>query len=329
MVWLAASASVASLVEARILNYEKDPDLEKAMYYDSEQNGARRDIADRALAEKHYLAYLSRATDKAHRARVYVQLGVLYATNWHAEKGEEPDYPKARQYMRKALAELPNGISREMVRARSFLITPDQSAPERLDIRIDNYKWFSAFDDQAIRANWLHRRPPPTKEQLADLPPGFNMPTEPTPRQLSIFKRNLENFRQAEDTNLIGDALRTKTPLKSLRRIVDELPGTKAAELAQAKLDGLTHDTADRALDEQIDALNVVPVTDVAPPPDAAGPEPSADLTASAELPAPASHDDPTHRAEDRHSQPLILAGIGGAVGIAVVAMLVGRRRRV
>ena len=92
---LIAPLLLAAVAGAGFRNYEKDPDLEAAFAFDSELNGGDRKIADRAKAEEHYLRFLSRSRDSAQRARTYVQLGVLYATNYHREKGEEPDFAKS------------------------------------------------------------------------------------------------------------------------------------------------------------------------------------------------------------------------------------------
>jgi len=126
---------------ARLVNYEDDPDLKAAMQYDSEYNGGDRDLASQSLAEQHYLRYLQRCREPSQRAKVYVQLGVLFATNWHGDKGEQPDYEKSVEYMKKALEEEPERVGSETIRARCFLLTPLHTRQEAMELRCQNYEW--------------------------------------------------------------------------------------------------------------------------------------------------------------------------------------------
>ena len=139
-----------------ILNRDNDPDLAKALAFDSECNEGAKHVPDaQSLAEKHYLAYLGRATDSALRARVYVQLGVLFATNYHPEFGEKPDYAKSVAFMNKALAEEPKRIGWATVRARLFRVTPSQSRDEQHRLRAANLEWLRSIDGRTLRERWL------------------------------------------------------------------------------------------------------------------------------------------------------------------------------
>src|SRR6056297_3105765 len=81
--------SVAALSESLIVNYDNNPDLQKAMEYDLSMNKKRFikpdgtvdqrlydsyvENADQKLAEKYYLKYLKDINEPFQRARVYAK----------------------------------------------------------------------------------------------------------------------------------------------------------------------------------------------------------------------------------------------------------------
>jgi hypothetical protein len=109
-----------TLCLAALINYEKNPDLEQAMKYDAEYNGANLAISSQSKAEEYYLKYLETCKESSQRAKVYCQLGVLFATNFDKNKGEKPDYGKSVNYMKEALLEEPTRIGTETIRQDAF-----------------------------------------------------------------------------------------------------------------------------------------------------------------------------------------------------------------
>lgn len=202
-------------------NYEHDPDLALAMRYDLEQNGGNQDVASQAVAEQFYLAYLAHATDSFQRARVYTQLGVLFSTNWRAEKGEHPDYAKAEQYFAKALKEEPVRVGRATLRARTSSITPRMSREERVRRHIEVCRWLiSNRDEKHLREVWL-------------MPQGARGPTQGEIKSMSGLIADVED---AEIHNMVYEALGTSDPKGFLELIVRELPGSPAEQVAREKM---------------------------------------------------------------------------------------------
>jgi len=116
-------------------------------------------------------------------------LGVLFNTNYHREFGERPDFPKARDYFAKALAEEPERIGYETIRARAGRgPAPDLPRAECFERRLENYQWLTSLDERAIRTHWLPRR----KGQ-----------TEPTDDDLHSFMDFLRHVISAETDNLV------------------------------------------------------------------------------------------------------------------------------
>ena len=143
-----------------IVNYYNDPDLAKAMEFDMELNGGDREKADRGQAEHYYLRYLENAKESFQQARVYCQLGALYATAYNPQKGEKDDDRKALDYYRKALAIEPNRIDVCMIRARSMVA--DLGYPfgfEKLKARMELYQWLGGLNEQKLKERWLPLSP--------------------------------------------------------------------------------------------------------------------------------------------------------------------------
>jgi tetratricopeptide (TPR) repeat protein len=142
-------------------NYDNHPDLAKAMKYDSEKNGGDRKKADRRKAEYHYLRYLEDAKDSFQRAKVYCQLGSMYAVSFNREKGEKRNYAKARKYYRKVLELEPERIDACIIEARSMLVAFDNPYGfEQLKARLALYKWLSGINEKKLKEKWLPMRPP-------------------------------------------------------------------------------------------------------------------------------------------------------------------------
>jgi hypothetical protein len=199
-----------------IVNFENDADLGAALRFDSETNGGNRQISDQAMAEKSYLAYLERARDPDQRTRVYVQLGVLFSTNWHKEAGEKPDYEKARRYFQNALRAAPDRIGIPMIRARLGMATPLQKPEVRLTIRLETYKWLSSVDEQQLRNHWLKSHPTeiPNEDQIKST--------------LGIVK----NVILAENDNIFDEAKKSGNRSEALQRIIATIPNTDLAKSA-------------------------------------------------------------------------------------------------
>ncbi len=191
-----------------IENYKNDPALKRALYYDSEQNGGDRKISNQKLAEKYYLEYLTKEENPFIRTQVYTQLGVLFNTNWHAEKGEKPDYKKARGYFKLALEAEPTRIGVSTIRARLGSLTPDLTPEERLLIRISIYKWILEKENKPFNKNNYIKT-------------NVNL------------KKYLNDIKKAENTNIINEANLSSDKFKSFQLIHAEIPNTIPAEFAK------------------------------------------------------------------------------------------------
>ncbi len=216
---------------ARLINYENDPDLEIAMEYDSEYNGGDHANASQPLAEEYYLKYLEKCTESSQRAKVYCQLGVLYATNWHAEYGEKPDYEKCVMYMKKALEEEPVRIGKETNRARSFLVTPLASREERMNLRMEYYDWILKTK------NIIDSADPSSEIWLPDIP---GQPISDL--TLTSFLDLFEGVSIAAAGNLVECASSFSDPIdqiQNLQKIIDRFPNTEAATEAASRLSEL------------------------------------------------------------------------------------------
>lgn len=183
--------SIGMSAAGQIANYDGDPDLATAISHDLELNGGEYAMASQQLAAKHYLLYLERAQDPDQRARVYVQLGALFSTNWIHDAGEQPDYEKARRYFEEALRLAPDKVGAPMIRARLARATPLQNTEERIAIRLAALDWISTLDEARIRAQWLPLRPG----------------EPPTDLQIRQFQRLLENVVSAETENILAGSM--------------------------------------------------------------------------------------------------------------------------
>jgi tetratricopeptide (TPR) repeat protein len=136
-------------------NYSKNELLAKAMEYDSEMNGGNHEKADRALAEKYYLEYLKDVNESFQKARVYNQLGAMFATAINKQKGEKPDYEKARFYFQKVLEFEPNRIDWPTLRARTMLSSLNETDVGKLKADMDIYQLVLNLNEQKLKVLWL------------------------------------------------------------------------------------------------------------------------------------------------------------------------------
>jgi hypothetical protein len=148
-------------------------------------------------------------------------LGVLFSTNVQRERGEQTDYAKAVEYFRQALKEEPERVDYATIRARVGQVTPLLSRSERVDQRLQHYSWLQGLDADRLRRLWLPMRP------------GEAEPNEQTLRSLV---RLVDNVKQAEITNIVGDAAQLPEPVAALNRIIAAYPHTPLAEAAREEL---------------------------------------------------------------------------------------------
>jgi len=207
---------------AWLTHYGYDSDLAAALVYDSEMNGGDLDRADRSKAESHYLAYLERVTDSALKARIYAQLGALYAVAINPRRGEKPDLDKAKYYFRKVLELEPERLDRATVVARTQLASMSEPGEERLGAWMDFYEWTESVGEQNLKDRWLPSRP------------GVPVPSE---RELTGLLVLWRGVRGGAETNMVAEAKDIMpVPEEALRRIIRAFPGTHAETLAKEAL---------------------------------------------------------------------------------------------
>jgi hypothetical protein len=227
-----------STLQAKIINFDNDPDLTQAIYYDLERNGGISKQADRELAEKFYLSYLKREDiNSSQRARIYSQLGVLYTTASNLEKGEKADYKKAKSYFEKCLKIEPERIGYETLRARSMLpAVSNISGMERLKERVEFYEYLTTIDESQIRNNWLpipehkfEKEDDPVIEQMrAALMKDREAYFEKDVKRLLNLVRQLKYSHVYNATNC--DARSMKIPEEGWAYILDHLIETDIVE---------------------------------------------------------------------------------------------------
>lgn len=229
---------------ARLHNYENDPDLEKAIRYDRELNDGR--SGSQELAEKYYLAYLEKCEESSQRAKVYVQLGVLFSTNVDKANGEKRDQEKCIAYFNKALEEEPERVGKETYRARSFLTSYASSGADRVRARMDLYEWLLNVE-KAKDVEWLPETPQrPASQRDID-------------RITSLFKSS----RSVTARNMTYEASESLNSEMRLQEIIDRFPGSYAEDEAKRyleanvkeKLKSKGDDISDAALIAQIDTV--------------------------------------------------------------------------
>jgi len=217
-------------------NYDNHPDLAKAMEFDGETNGCDRKKADRSKAVYHYLRYLEDEENSFQRARVYCQLGAMYAVSFNEEKGEKKDYDKAREYYKKVLELEPERIARPTIVARSMLVAFDNPIGfERVKAAMDFYEWLHSFDDKKILKMYLPSIPPieektdseivleKTENTGVRIIPLKN-PGLPSPQKIIGIKNLIEALEETAIYNGVYDAMTMDVPLEGLTYILEHLP---------------------------------------------------------------------------------------------------------
>ena len=205
-----------------LVNFRNDPDLAKAMEYDSELTHDK-SLVDRELAEKYYLIYLEKETESWQKAQIYAQLGAIHLTALNREKGEMPDRETGRQYFEKVLELEPERIGRATYRARTMLASLGETRGERLRANMEVYEWMQGVDEEEIINNWLPTEPSNTK---------------PTPLQLRKTISVFETIDESLSINIAVGAWGMEDGKKCLNEVKERFPGTLAAEHADEKLSG-------------------------------------------------------------------------------------------
>jgi hypothetical protein len=250
-----------------LMNYSNNPDLAQAMRFDPETNRVGMRTADRAKAEYYYLKYLEQEKESFQRARVYCQLGALYAVTFNREKGEEPNDAKARQYYKKVLEFEPQRIGRPTMTARSMLIGLDHPAGmERIRAAMEHYRWLASWDEAKVRAQWLPlwkpgtRPPVPTAEVKGvgestgtKMNAVFEEEKQPSAAQVRATLGELKTDRECVVYNAAYDAASMSKPEEGFQYIREHLPPNaperkQVEEIARAT-------TTERAVDEAAQEL--------------------------------------------------------------------------
>ena len=201
-----------------IRNYENHPDLTKAMEYDSELNGHDKEKADRGKATYHYLAYLKGASDSFQKARVYCQLGAMYAVSFNPQKGEKKDREKAKSYYQKVLELESDRIDRPTIVARNMLATlTNDGGMERVKARMDMYKWLSGIDEEKIKTNWLPLAPPPKAQDTDDY-------SKPSEGNIIKLKNSISGLIESSVYNASYDSMSMEYPDEGFLYILNSLP---------------------------------------------------------------------------------------------------------
>jgi hypothetical protein len=247
-------------------NYANHPELAKAMQFDPETNGCDMKKADRAKAEYHYLRYLEDVNDSFQRARVYCQLGAMYAVTYNRQKGEQKDRAKARAYYRKVLENEPNRIGRPTIVARNMLTTLDNPDwMNRVKARVEFYKWVSSLDEKAIKEKWLPHWKRPTLQagvtETSEQGGAVRIwragdPNVPTPDEVLATLRSLEDYKESAIYNAIYDALAMDAPEEGLTYILEQLPkGAKERPMVEKEMKNLSNRVVDEGLRDVLDTF--------------------------------------------------------------------------
>lgn len=299
-----------------INNYDNDPDLARAMRFDSEQNGHDKDAANQARAEAYYLKFLERAPDTYRRVAVYTQLGVLFSTSFQPEKGEKRDLAKAGAYFARAIEEAGDRVSRAAIRARLNRTTPNLPPEQRIRMRIDLFELLEEIgnlDHADLQGRWL-------------TPPGF---APPTITETTRFQDLTVNFRDTTAWNMTGEAFLTDDPVKYLNMIKERLPGTRAAEMADRRL-AQRKDAIDQRVQQETESVlqnldEFAPLEDEPPWTDDAAPTGVDPAGTSNPTQQPRTLDGPEHEPSDSRPHAVYI-GVA-ALLLTVIAISVARSR--
>jgi hypothetical protein len=251
----------------RIVNYDNHPDLDKATRYGMQRGGADPNVANRELAEKHYLAYLKDIPpeESFQKARVYALLGDLYCgrvsqavTKSAKNRDKAADDKKAAFYYRKVLEVEPHRIGDVIINAKASLSSLEcTGAAEKLEGRLDYYNWVVSIDKEYLKDNMLPLGPDRISKKndpnaLDNLPSYY--PKSAIPGSVDHFMKSLMKSLNAQEyvarmslirmaypafpvTNRPGDYSRARDILtENYQRMIDRCPGTLLAREARQEL---------------------------------------------------------------------------------------------
>lgn len=252
-----------------LVNYNNHPDLAKAMEFDSEKNGGNEKKADRSKAEYHYLRYLKDAKESFQRARVYCQLGSMYACSFNEERGEKRNIQKARKYYRKVLEIEPERIDACMIETRSMLASFEHAYGfDQLKARVEIYKWLAEFDEQKLKDKWLPLRPPHIPPQTTTItndkgevvaritkrPPAD--PNVPSPQHVIGLTNLIKSVKRVAIVNATNwDTLSMPVPEQGWAYILENLPpDAPERKIVEEAIRKKRERIADEALKDMLDS---------------------------------------------------------------------------
>jgi|GEM_PF-1548633 len=197
-------------------DYDNDPNLARAMEYDSELG--------RGKAMEYYAEYLKRGdVPSFQRARVYVHMALRYTTLSEPKTPRlEPDPQKAKVYLEKALEAEPERIGHTTIRARTLLASlPVYSPEEQIKKDMEVYGWLLSLSPDKI-------------EKLA-------LPEMPGETGLSDLKRKsltnyVESVRKATALNIVAEARSMPEAGVWLGRIIEAFPDAEISGMARKEL---------------------------------------------------------------------------------------------
>jgi hypothetical protein len=202
-------------------NYDKDPNLAKAMEYDITET-TDPIMANREKAEKYYLEYLKRDLPSFQKARIYFKLGNLYTVASDPRQGIKPDYEKGQTYLGKVLEFEPERIDLVTIGARTLMSSsPIIPNAERIKKRLETYKWLSSIDENMIKQKWLPLRPDQN---------------EVFPLNLQQLKNLVPGLKHSEALNIINSAQFQSNKEEVLLGIIKQFPGDEIADLAREQI---------------------------------------------------------------------------------------------
>ena len=250
---------------AQLVNYENDKDLARAMTHDSVL-ATNPELISQAQAEHWYLQYLSHATDKSQRAKVYFQLGYIHAAGARPNTDDKRDHAKARRYMEAAIEANPTGLCQELVFARTHLASLQERREDRISKRLEVYQWLATLDERALAENLVlpQPRPKPAHDAAAPAVDAMQQAVADTRAQaIARLAALVQALRRTEAVNIVADASSSQFPETELRRIAGVLPdadelavmATKQAEFIRRRRE----DSLFRRTVDEIDKLPVVP----------------------------------------------------------------------
>jgi tetratricopeptide (TPR) repeat protein len=321
-----------------IVNYDNNPNLQKAMEYDmtidpavfyKEDGGIDMELyrsylakANRELAEKHYLAYLEEVKEPFQRVRVYAKLSELYSGGVSPEVAPHPtakDIEKALEYCRKAMAEAPEAVSFATLSIRGTLTRlPDRE--NEFHALGDYYRWLLSIDEQKIINNWLPLRPGndrPSQHAVDDLLETARIHAGGMASNLVDLAVNLGRAKWQKPSPVKGQP--TEYDPCYLLEIIEKFPGTKAQELAKMEVAKLNLIIAGEHLKQVPSAEKEKPVAakETRVLPAASLPQEKPEEA----IPTPLASTPPANSARGNSPVPYLIAA--GILAVAIMALVV------